>query len=127
MTQLQLENPETRLPRPITSVPLTVGAYFIALPLLFMLMFIVPNFEQIFKDFKTEPPALTRLAMSLSHWCANDYGWAWLLVLPAIVPIAVTRVLWHPRTQRQEWHRALILVAIVFATILLITGGIVLA
>jgi hypothetical protein len=127
MTQLQSESPESRPRRPITSVPLTIGAYFVALTLLFMLLFVIPNFEQIFKDFRTDLPALTRLAIGLSHWCANDYGWTWILVMPAILPIAATRILWHPRIPQQQWRRTLIWVAVALAIILLITGGTVLA
>jgi len=39
--------------------------------MMFLLAFIVPKFEQIFKDFKTELPGITKLLLNISRWFAN--------------------------------------------------------
>src|SRR4051812_27464713 len=55
----------------------------IAVAIVSMIMiFVIPKFEQIFKDFKTELPAITKLLLAISRWFANDYGWAYVLFAP---------------------------------------------
>ena len=36
---------------------------------------VVRRFEVVFKDFGVELPLATKLALGLSRWWANDYGW----------------------------------------------------
>src|SRR4051794_28295573 len=50
-----------------------------------IMIFVIPKFEQIFKDFKTELPAITKLLLAVSRWFANDYGWAYVLFTPFAV------------------------------------------
>jgi type IV pilus assembly protein PilC len=47
-----------------------------------IMVFVIPKFEQIFKDFKTELPGITQVLLSVSRWFANQYGWAYLLFAP---------------------------------------------
>ncbi len=47
-----------------------------------IMIFVIPKFEQIFKDFKTELPGITKALLAVSRWFANDYGWAYLLFAP---------------------------------------------
>lgn len=55
----------------------------IAVAIVSMIMiFVIPKFEQIFKDFKTELPGITKVLLSVSRWFANDYGWAYILFAP---------------------------------------------
>lgn len=55
----------------------------IAVAIVSMIMiFVIPKFEQIFKDFKTELPGITKILLSVSRWFANDYGWAYILFAP---------------------------------------------
>lgn len=49
------------------------------------LLFVIPSFETIFKDFKTELPTITRIVLTISAWFRNDFGFFFLLPLPAIV------------------------------------------
>ena len=57
----------------------------IAVAIVSMIMiFVIPKFEQIFKDFKTELPGITKILLSTSRWFANDYGWAYVLCAPII-------------------------------------------
>jgi len=41
-----------------------------------IMIFVVPKFRDIFKDFHTTLPALTQFLMDMSDWIANEYGWA---------------------------------------------------
>jgi type IV pilus assembly protein PilC len=47
-----------------------------------IMIFVIPKFEQIFKDFKTELPNITKVLLAVSRWFANDYGWAYVLFAP---------------------------------------------
>jgi type IV pilus assembly protein PilC len=47
-----------------------------------IMLFVVPQFRQIFSDFKTSLPALTQFLMDTSDWIAQDYGWAVVLGSP---------------------------------------------
>jgi type IV pilus assembly protein PilC len=46
-----------------------------------IMVFVVPKFETIFKDFKTELPGVTKILLSISRWFAN-FGWAYILFAP---------------------------------------------
>ncbi len=47
-----------------------------------IMIFVVPKFKEIFKDFKTSLPALTEGLMSVSTWVAEDYGWLVIMGSP---------------------------------------------
>src|SRR5439155_467088 len=47
-----------------------------------IMIFVIPKFEQIFKDFKTDLPGITKLLLAISRWFANQYGWAYVLFSP---------------------------------------------
>jgi type IV pilus assembly protein PilC len=54
----------------------------------FIMVFIIPKFEEIFKDFGVALPALTRWLINLSRWIAGGNvgqsipGWVFILVAP---------------------------------------------
>jgi type IV pilus assembly protein PilC len=55
----------------------------IAVAIVSMIMiFVIPKFEQIFRDFKTELPGITQVLLTISRWFAQDYGWAYVLFAP---------------------------------------------
>src|SRR3954468_13413611 len=55
----------------------------IAVAIVSMIMiFVIPKFEQIFKDFKTDLPGITKILLAVSRWFANEYGWAYVLFSP---------------------------------------------
>ncbi len=57
----------------------------IAVAIVTMIMiFVVPKFEQIFKDFKVDLPDVTKALLVLSRWFANDYGWVYLIAFPFV-------------------------------------------
>lgn len=47
-----------------------------------IMIFVVPKFKEIFKDFKTSLPLPTEILMGISSWIAEDYGWAVMLGSP---------------------------------------------
>ncbi len=49
-----------------------------------IMVFVIPKFKQIFKDFKLELPLPTKMLLSLSDWFATEYGWAYVLFSPII-------------------------------------------
>lgn len=54
-----------------------------------IMIFVIPKFEQIFLDFKTELPGVTKLLLAISRWFANDYGWAYIICAPIVVMLLV--------------------------------------
>src|SRR2546423_14967807 len=47
-----------------------------------IMIFVIPKFEEIFKDFRTELPAITKVLLAVSRWFAQQYGWAYVLFSP---------------------------------------------
>ncbi|HEX3355959.1 MAG TPA: type II secretion system F family protein [Tepidisphaeraceae bacterium] len=48
-----------------------------------IMIFVIPKFEQIFKDFKTDLPAVTQVLLAISRWFAPPTnGWAYVLFSP---------------------------------------------
>src|SRR4051795_576630 len=47
-----------------------------------IMIFVIPKFEQIFKDFKTDLPGITKILLSVSRWFATQYGWAYVIFSP---------------------------------------------
>ncbi|MGB7159952.1 MAG: type II secretion system F family protein [Tepidisphaeraceae bacterium] len=56
----------------------------IAVAIVSMIMiFVIPKFEQIFKDFGTKLPKITQILLDVSRWFAN-WGWAYVLASPIV-------------------------------------------
>src|SRR5881394_1916045 len=47
-----------------------------------IMIFVIPKFEGILRDFKTEFTAITKVLLVVSRWFANDYCWAYVLFSP---------------------------------------------
>ena len=52
-----------------------------------IMIFVIPKFEAIFKDFKLELPAPTKILLATSRWFALEYGWAYVLFSPIVFVI----------------------------------------
>jgi len=50
-----------------------------------IMIFVIPKFEEIFKDFGTKLPGVTVVLLQISRWFANDYGWAYVLAFPFVM------------------------------------------
>jgi type IV pilus assembly protein PilC len=62
----------------------------IAVAIVSMIMiFVIPKFEQIFKDFKTDLPGITVMLLVISRWFATQYGWAYVLFSPIILAVLI--------------------------------------
>lgn len=48
-----------------------------------IMIFVIPKFEQIFKDFGTKLPKITQILLDVSRWFAN-WGWAYVLAAPIV-------------------------------------------
>ena len=100
-------------------------SFVAALVMTFMMLKVVPAFEQIFWDFDVELPAITQLIISVSGWFAN---WFWLfaplilfslfvLLLASLYYIGWLR--WEPPLVRwftRPFHRATVLLSLSRAT-----------
>ncbi len=57
----------------------------------FIMVFIIPKFEEIFKDFGVALPALTRVLINISRWMAGNGvgqvipGWVYVIFSPLII------------------------------------------
>jgi type IV pilus assembly protein PilC len=57
----------------------------IAIGIVSMIMiFVIPKFKDIFRDFHATLPGITQILMNISDWFAVDYGWAYLLCFPIV-------------------------------------------
>jgi type IV pilus assembly protein PilC len=55
----------------------------IAVAIVSMIMiFVIPKFEDIFRDFGTQLPPITQVLLVISRWFARDYGWAYVIGFP---------------------------------------------
>jgi type IV pilus assembly protein PilC len=57
------------------AITLTVAVAVVAI----LMIFVIPQFAQLFKDMGAELPALTKFVMGLSTWMAKQFGWAIML------------------------------------------------
>lgn len=82
-TPLDYRSPNTAPPRELFSVQAFLAAAFVATVLAIDLLFVVPPFEAIFKDFGTVLPAPTTWLLAASRFAARG-GWVILIVFPVI-------------------------------------------
>src|ERR1700733_992079 len=54
-----------------------------------IMVFMIPKFVQIFKDFKTDLPGITVLLLTISRWFATQYGWAYVLFSPIVFVVLI--------------------------------------
>jgi type IV pilus assembly protein PilC len=70
---------------PIVVISIAVGIVSM------IMIFVIPKFEEIFKDFGTKLPTVTVVLLMISRWFANQYGWAYVLAFPFVF-IALIRL-----------------------------------
>lgn len=63
----------------------SVVVIFSVLIVVGIMIFVVPKFREIFRDFRTNLPALTEWLLATSDWIAAQYGWAVILGAPFAV------------------------------------------
>src|ERR1700761_4277784 len=47
-----------------------------------IMIFVIPKFKDIFKDFGAELPPITKLLLAISEWFGPGYGWAYVIGFP---------------------------------------------
>src|SRR5277367_6813028 len=47
-----------------------------------IMVFVIPKFKDIFKDFHVDLPAVTQALLDVSDWFSKQYGWAYVLISP---------------------------------------------
>ena len=52
-----------------------------------IMIFVIPKFETIFKDFKTDLPDVTKVLLTTSRWFGPGYGWAYVVCSPVIITV----------------------------------------
>jgi len=63
---------------PIVVISIAVGIVSM------IMIFVIPKFEEIFKDFGTKLPTVTVVLLEISRWFAHQYGWAYVLAFPFV-------------------------------------------
>ena len=54
-----------------------------------IMIFVIPKFKQIFLDFKTELPGVTKVLLAMSDFFAKQYGWAYILCAPIVFTLII--------------------------------------
>lgn len=69
-----------------TSYPIWMLA-FVGTLMVTISIFVVPKFREIFRDFRAEPPLVTRAVVAFSTFVSDQFGWVLLAVFPLLVLI----------------------------------------
>ena len=89
---------DARRPRPWFDLPIGIGLGLFAAVVTFLMVVMVPRFEEIFRDFGTKLPTPTVVLLNASRFFGMDYGWVLFWVIAAVVPVLVARIRpWPPR------------------------------
>src|SRR3954447_7636655 len=63
---------------PIVVISIAVGIVSM------IMIFVIPKFEEIFRDFGTKLPTITQVLLDISRWFAN-WGWCYVLCSPIVI------------------------------------------
>ncbi len=50
-----------------------------------IMMFVIPQFEDIFKDMGSKMPAITRMLLNISNWIKGEFGLIYILFTPVVI------------------------------------------
>ena len=68
---------------PIVVISIAVGVVTM------IMIFVIPKFKDIFKDFHLSLPGPTQLLLDISNFFANQYGWAYLIAAPFVIGVGL--------------------------------------
>lgn len=88
-------------PRRISLIPcflmhLLIWSLALAVPAV-ILLFVVPRFEALLRDFKVQLPLVTRLVLQASHALIHQHAWIALPLLPLLLATLSTLASGAPR------------------------------
>lgn len=105
-------------PRPKYLASRLISSYIGYLLVMAVLVFFVPRFEPVFRDFKMDVPRSTMLLMRASRLCNQYYLWAALLPVPAVWAIANASIPYPILRRRLRLAAFLIVAAFLIFTLL---------
>ena len=76
---------------PFTVLHMTIWLAIVSSVYIFVGVRVLPRFQRIFEDFRTDLPLIARIVLGFSRWCTRDYGWVALLLLPTL-PATIDRL-----------------------------------
>ena len=85
LQRIMKESPDRRLNDPVDSSflhtypPILAATIFVIITM--VMIFVMPKFQQIFYDFHTDLPGVTKLLIAISAWFSQDYGWIVVLLV----------------------------------------------
>ncbi len=52
-----------------------------------IMTFVIPKFEEVFKDFDVELPGVTQFLINASAWITKEWGWLYIIATPIMIMI----------------------------------------
>jgi type IV pilus assembly protein PilC len=99
--QLEKDDSLRRQVKAAMMYPSLIGGFAVAV-LVALVVFLIPVFEKIFKDFGGDLPAITKFTVMLSHILTGQ----WYLVIAVVVGVVVAFKKWKATVKgREQWDR----------------------
>ena len=99
---------------PFLSFGAVIGVFTLAM------VFVIPRFEQIFKDFRLDLPGPTKLLLAVSRWFTNDYGWAFSVAACTALAVGLAFLDERARRRRRWLYPLLALLLFIGAVVFVI-------
>src|SRR5438874_10654794 len=68
---------------PIVVISIAIGVVSM------IMIFVIPKFKDIFKDFGAELPGITKMLLTISEWFGPGHGWMYLIAFPFVWGILI--------------------------------------
>ena len=99
--QLEKDDALRRQVKSAMTYPVLIGGFAVTV-LVALVAFLVPVFEQVFKDFGGELPAITKLTVTMSHFITGR----WYILIAIVIAIVYAFRRWKAsETGREQWDR----------------------
>jgi type IV pilus assembly protein PilC len=99
--QLEKDDALRRQVKSAMTYPVLIGGFAVTV-LVALVAFLVPVFEQVFKDFGGELPAITKLTVTMSHFITGR----WYILIAIVIAIVYAFKRWKASEKgREQWDR----------------------